>query len=334
MDNKLILITGANGFVGTALCSELLRRGAGIRAVVRQLPPFTKLESPQGIETTSVGPISADTDWKLALYGVRFVVHLAARTHILHEDAGDSLAKYRQINVEATARLARMAAAAGVNRFIFLSSVKVNGERTLDHPFADHSTPRPEDAYGISKWEAEQALARIAKETGMEVVVLRSPLVYGPGVKGNFLRLMGWVARGTPLPFASLANRRSLIYVGNLVAAVTACIEARAAAGKTYLVSDGEDVSTPDLIRAVAAALGVRPRLFPVPPTVLRLGAVTLGQGAEMRRLLDSLQVDGSRIRDELGWRPPYTLAEGLSQAAQWYGNMIDRERACDLSKG
>ena len=330
----MILVTGADGFIGSALCGELLRKEVRVRAACRKLPIYPKAQSQQRMETTAVGPISADTDWKPALAGVESVIHLAARTHILHENSGDALAKYRQINVEATARLARMSAAAGVNRFVFLSSVKVNGERTLDHPFADHSTPRPEGAYGISKWEAEQALARIAKETGMEVVVLRSPLVYGPGVKGNFLRLMRWVARGTPLPFASLANRRSLIYVGNLVAAVIACIEARAAAGKTYLVSDGEDVSTPDLIRAVAAALGVRPRLFSVPPTLLRLGAVTLGQGAEMRRLLDSLQVDGSRIRDELGWRPPYTLAEGLAQAAQWYGSMIDRERACDLSKG
>jgi len=230
------------------------------------------------------------------------------------------------VNVKATERLARMAAASGVKRFIFMSSIKVNGERTFDRSFTDADSPRPEDAYGISKWEAEQALARIAKETGLELVVLRAPLVYGPGVKGNFLRLMRLIARGAPLPFASVANRRSLVYVGNLVDAISACIEVPAAAGNTYLVSDGEDVSTPELIRALAAALGVPLRLFPLPPAVLKISGALVGKRGAIDRLTQSLQVDSSRIRAGLGWRPRFTLTEGIEQTARWYRETVTGE--------
>ena len=212
-----------------------------------------------------------------------------------------------------------MAAASGVKRLVFMSSIKVNGERTSGHPFTETDAPLPEDAYGISKWEAEQALGRIAHQTGLEIVVLRSPLVYGPGVKGNFLRLMALVVRGYPLPLASIHNRRSLIYVGNLVDAIIACLEQSAAAGKTYLVSDGEDISTPELIRAIASVLGIRAKLFPCPATFLTIGAALLGKSREVDRLIGSLQVDSSRIRAELAWQPRISLAQGLEQTAQWY---------------
>jgi nucleoside-diphosphate-sugar epimerase len=323
---RQILVTGANGFVGQALCKTLRLKGYPVRAAVRTSATDTKADFAIRTETVVVGSITAGTDWTSRLTGVEVVVHLAARTHIIHENAGGVLVRYRQVNVEATERLASMAAASGVKRFVFMSSVKVNGERTFDHSFTEIDMPQPGDAYGISKWEAEQALARIAKETGLEFVVVRSPLVYGPGVKGNFLHLMRLIARGTPLPLASVANRRSLIYVGNLVDAITACIEAPAAASKTYLVSDGEDVSTPDLIRAMAAALGVPARLFPFPAALLRLGAGMLGKSAEIARLIGSLQVDSTRIQNELGWRPRSTLTEGIEQTARWYRRLTGDE--------
>jgi nucleoside-diphosphate-sugar epimerase len=312
--DKRILVTGASGFIGRALVAHWKSTGIFIRAAVRR--PTT---STAANETVLTGNIDRHTDWKAATVGITTIIHLAARAHALGEASANALPKFRAVNVEGVEHLAHAAATTGVRRVVLLSSVKVNGEHTGLHPFIESDMPQPEDAYGISKWEAEQALARVAKETGMEFVVLRAPLVYGPGVKGNFLHLMRWIARGTPLPFASVANRRSLIYVGNLVDAITACIEAPAAAGKTYLVGDREDVSTPHLIRALAAALGVQARLFPCPAALLRLGAGMLDKSAEIARLTGSLQVDSARIRNELGWRPRFTLPEGLEQTARWY---------------
>ncbi len=310
---RQILVTGADGFVGQTLCKALHRGGYAVRGAVRTLGYEN-----QKTQTVAVGPMTAETDWASALEGVDAVVHLAARTHVTGEAPDGVLAKYRQVNVEATERLARMAAASGVKRLVFMSSVKVNGERTSDHPFTENDAPLPEDAYGISKWEAEQALGSIANQSELEVVVLRSPLVYGPGVKGNFLRLMTLVFRGYPLPLASVHNQRSLIYIGNLVDAIIACLE-QSAAGKTYLVSDGEDISTPELIRAIASALGIRPKMFPCPATLLTIGAALLGKSREVDRLIGSLQVDSSRIRAELAWQPRISLAQGLEQTAQWY---------------
>jgi UDP-N-acetyl-alpha-D-quinovosamine dehydrogenase len=307
-----LLVTGASGFVGRALCDSLAASGRAPRRGLRRSPAGTP-------DAIGVGDIGPDTQWASALDGVRCVVHLAARTHVLRESAADPLAEYRRINVLGTERLAREAAAAGVRRFVFLSSVKVNGERTAANPYAEDDTPRPEDAYGVSKLEAEQALARLAAETRLEVVVLRPPLIYGPGVKGNFLRLMDVVARGVPLPLASVANRRSLIYVGNLVEAITRAIDAPQAAGRTYLVSDGEDVSTPELLRGIARALGARSRIFSCPPLLLRIAGRLSGRGAEIARLTGSLQVDGARIRRELGWTPGFRLEEGLAETARWY---------------
>jgi len=315
-----VLVTGANGFVGAALCRALTEAGVTVRRAVRRT---TAAENQPKASTIEVGEIGAATDWTRALRNVACVVHLAARTHVLRETAADPLAEYRRINVAATERLARSAAACGVRRLVLLSSVKVNGERTDALPFTEDDAPHPEDAYGKSKWEAEQALARVAAETGLQAVVLRPPLVYGPGVKGNFLRLMAWVARGWPLPLGSVENRRSLIYVGSLADAIVKAIETPRAAGETFFVADSEDVSTPDLVRGLAAALGVKPRLLPFPLAPLRLASALAGRGAEFARLTGSLQVDSSRIQRKLDWRPRFTLAQGLAETARWYRSAV-----------
>jgi UDP-glucose 4-epimerase len=307
-----VLVTGANGFIGRALCEALTAAGRRFRAAVRG--PQAGLRN-----AVAVGDIGPDTNWSAALEGVDSIVHLAARTHVLRETAADSLAAYRRTNVAGTERLARVAAKRGVRHLVFLSSVKVNGELTRERPFTEEDAPRPEDSYGISKAEAERALAGIAAETGLHVTVLRPPLVYGPGVKGNFLRLMRLVARGVPLPLGRIDNRRSFIYVGNLVHAVVQSLDVPRAASRTYLAADGEDLSTPDLVRGLAAALGVRPRLVSCPLLPLKLASTLVGRGAEFARLAGSLQVDSSRIRRELDWRPRYSLAQGLADTARWY---------------
>jgi nucleoside-diphosphate-sugar epimerase len=310
-----MLVTGAAGFVGQALIAALHTRQRSVRRALRNPAPDNK-----GSDFVS-GDLTADTDWRPALQGIDCVVHLVARTHTPEESGSDALTIYRQINVEATRRLAQQAAAAGVRRFVFLSSVKVNGESTGEHPFSADDTPQPLDAYGISKREAEDVLRAIGTATGMEIVILRPPLVYGPGVKGNLLRLLQAVARGTPLPLASINNRRSLVYIGNLVDAIIACMDAPAAAadGKTFLVSDGEDVSTPALVRKLAAALGTAPRLLPCPPALLHVGAALLGKRAAAMRLTGSLAVDSSALRLQIGWQPRYSLDQGLNATAQWY---------------
>jgi len=312
---RRILVTGAGGFIGSALVPALSAAGYATRRAVRRLP---EQQSPEG-ETTAVGDIDETTDWTEALRDIEIVLHLAARTHVLHETASDPLAAYRRVNVKGTRRLATQAAAAGVRRMVFLSSIKVNGERTFARPYTEDDTPQPEDAYGTTKWEAEQTLRAIGRETGLEVVILRPPLVYGPGVKGNFLRLMKLVSRGSPLPLASVRNQRSMVYVGNVVDAILTCIKAPAAAGRIYLVSDGHDLSTPDLVRALARCLGVAPRLFPFPPSFLMLAASLVGKREEAARVLGSLQVDSSRIQRELGWRPPRMTEDGLAQTARWF---------------
>ena len=309
--SRMILVTGATGFVGSTVHEAL-----NGRTVCRALRQAAVDALPGDVVVGDIGP---GTDWRAALQGIDCVVHLAARTHVLQEDTADPLAAYRRINVEATRRLAQQAAAAGVRRFVFLSSIKVNGETTGDHPFTRNDTPQPQDAYGISKREAEDALRQIGTDTGMEIVILRPPLVYGPGVKGNFLRLLQAIARGMPLPLASIHNRRSLVYVGNLADAIITCMDTPAAAGKTYLVSDGEDVSTPALIRKLAAALGKSSRLLPCPPALLHFGAALLSKRAAMMRLTGSLTVDASALRQELGWQPRYSLDQGLTATAQWY---------------
>lgn len=312
-----LLVTGANGFVGRMLCSHLADSGYAVRGSQRN---YHQLDIGQDIEWAKISSIGPVTIWADALQEISIVVHLAARVHIVRDRISDPLAEFRQVNVQGTLNLARQAADAGVKRFVFVSSVKVNGESTAeDETFSDSSQAAPQDAYGISKWEAEQGLQHIARETGMEVVIIRPPLVYGPGVKANFLRLLDLVWRGVPLPLGSVRNLRSLIYLGNLVDAIVTCVTHPKAAGQTFLVSDGEDVSTPELIRRMAHALGRPTRLLPVPPGLLRLGGEIVGKGDEVGRLLDSLVIDSSKIRRELGWKPPFTMEEGLRETAAWY---------------
>jgi nucleoside-diphosphate-sugar epimerase len=314
--NKLYLITGANGFVGQALCKRMISNGWRVRGTVRNRPlAFSRVVGAEAIEIPS---IDSKTDWSKALVGVDTVVHLAARTHVMIEDSHDPLEAYRLINVAGTERLARSAGTFGVERFIYLSSVKVNGEGRAER-YTELDIPAPEDPYGISKWEAEQVLYDIAGRTGLEVVALRPPLVYGPGVKANFLRLLDLIYRGIPLPLASVDNRRSLIYLENLVDAIVTCINNPKATGQTYFVSDGDDASTPELIRRVATVLGRPARLFPFPPALMHVAGKILGKSAAMERLLGSLTVDPGKIRRELQWEAPYTMVQGLQETADWY---------------
>lgn len=307
-----VLVTGATGFVGRALMVSLVRAGITPRATLRR-------STEMGVgEAVVVGDIGPDTDWSAALTSCDAVVHLAARVHVLHEQAGDSLAAFRRTNTAGTLNLARQAAAAGVGRFVFLSSIKVNGEGR-DAPYTEADKPAPEDAYGQSKWEAEQGLRAIERETGLEAVILRPPLVYGPGVKANFLSLMRAVDAGWPLPLGAVRNQRSLLYLGNLVDAIRACLTHPAAAGQTFVLSDGAPLSSAELARALAIALGRPARLPSVPLGLLRVGTRLLGRGGAMNRLLGSLAVDDSLIRARLGWRPPYSLEAGMNETVFAY---------------
>ncbi|KAF0101276.1 MAG: putative UDP-glucose 4-epimerase [bacterium] len=300
-----VLVTGATGFVGRALCDHLLQKWHGCIPAVR-------LASGLPHECV-VGDMGRETDWRMALSGCDAVVHLAARVHVMHDTASDSLALYRATNTDATLNLAHQAAQAGVKRFVFVSSIKVNGEGR-DAPYRETDAPAPEDPYAISKWEAEHGLREIESATGMEVVILRPPLVYGPGVKANFRRLLDMVARGWPLPLGAIENRRSLLYLGNFVDAIRVCVEHPAAAGQTFLIDDGQPVSTPELVRAVARAMGRPARLLPVPVGMLEFAGTLLGKRAAVARLTGSLWVDSSLIRARLGWAPPYSMAVGLAE--------------------
>jgi nucleoside-diphosphate-sugar epimerase len=312
---KVALVTGASGFVGSAVCAEMLRRGWRVRAALR-----SSAQSPEGLEVAEVGDIGGATDWTNALRGVEVVIHLAARVHVMKDTSADPLAEFLKINLHGAENLARQAARAGVKRFVYVSTVKVNGESaTGAHIFTESDQPAPQDPYGISKWQAEQALQRIARETGLEVVIVRPPLVYGSGVKGNFISLLAAIDRGVPLPLAGAHNARSLVYVGNLVDALIACATHPAAAGQTYLVRDGEDVSTAVLVEKIALALGRRSRSFYFPPVLLRAAASLLGRSEQIDRLFGSLRVDDRKLRGELGWSPPYTLDQGLRATVAWY---------------
>jgi nucleoside-diphosphate-sugar epimerase len=266
-----------------------------------------------------VEPLSETSDYSTALQGVDTVIHLAARVHVMRDTASDPLGEFRRVNASGTARLARQAARAGVRRFVFLSTVGVNGKLSARGPFTESDHPRPHNDYAVSKLEAEVALAEIAFETGLELVVVRAPLVYGPGNPGNFLALLGSVSRGIPLPLASIENLKSFVYSANLADALACCASHPGAVGQTFLVSDGEDVSTPQLLRRVACALGRPSRLLPFPVGLLRLAGTLAGKTAALERLLGSLQVDSSKIRRELGWTPPYSMEQGLAATALWY---------------
>lgn len=312
-----VLITGANGFVGQALCAQAAAQGFAVRAALRKLGAVS-----DNIETVVVGEINGATDWRSALRDVDVVIHLAARVHVMRESAENPIEEFRKVNVAGTEHLARSAAACGVKRLVFVSSIGVHGKQTnLGRSFSELDKPYPHNDYALSKWEGELALHRVAHETGLEVAIIRPPLVYGAGAPGNFAQMLKVLAKNIPLPLASIENRRSLVYIGNFVDALLRCVTHPAAAGQTYLVSDGEDVSTPDLLRQLGAAMGHPARLLPCPPVLLKLAGRLVGKSGQIDRLLGSLQVDSSKIRRELGWQPPYTLQQGLQATAEWYRN-------------
>jgi UDP-glucose 4-epimerase len=303
-----VLVTGANGFVGATLCTQLAALGYEIVPAVRRQ---------SGIANELIVHDSAS--WRFALKDVRCVIHLAGRAHVMHDQEQDPLKAFRESNVNATVELAKRSAEAGVRRFVFVSTIKINGEENANEGGLSHDDPvNPRDPYAISKWEAEQILWRVSAETGMQVVVLRPPLVYGPRVKGNFLRLLQAVERGWPLPFGRIQNKRSLIYVGNLISAINFCMVHQAAAGKTLMVSDNDDLSTPDLICCMATVLGKNPRLLPVPPIIMYSLAKLVGKDDTVNRLFGSLYLNINPIL-QMGWLPPYTMRDGLIATADWY---------------
>ena len=313
---QTVLVTGANGFVGRALCVDLARRGYSVRAAVRELSRATGLPG----QIVQVADIGADADWSSALAGIDAVVHLAARVHVMRDNVLQPRAAFRAVNVGATERLARAAVAQGVKRFVYVSSIKVNGEGTPPgRPYTSDDVPAPVDPYGISKHEAEQALRQLAQETGLEVVIIRPVLIYGPGVKANFLSMMRWLHWGIPLPLGAIKNQRSLVALDNLVDLIVTCLHHPNAPNQTFLVSDGQDLSTTALLRRTAAALGRPARLTPVPVRVLRTAARLLGKADFAERLCGSLQVDISKTRELLGWAPPVSVDEALKQTAQHF---------------
>lgn len=314
-----VLVTGANGFVGQSLCLGMAVRNFSVLKAVRHTEQRNS-EAECG-KCVSVGNIGPTTDWRHALKGVNTVVHLAARVHVLKEIVSDPLAEFRKVNVYGTEHLAKIAAEAGVHRLVYVSSIGVNGKKTNKQSdcFSESDPPAPYDPYTTSKWEAEQALFRVSKETSLEIVILRPPLVYGPRAPGNFDRLINLVHRGFLLPLASVKNKRGFIYVGNLVSAIVACVRHPVAAGKIFLVSDGEDCSSPELIRRIAQALNRPARLLPFPPALLRMAGKLTGRLATVDRLLGSLVIDSSKIRRELDWKPPYSMDQGLKETAEWF---------------
>lgn len=308
----MILLTGATGFLGSALLASLETREQ-VRIAVRQTSN-NSVDFSSKVDAVHVS-LCPEHDWSQALSGVSVIIHCAARVHVMREAAIDPLAEFRRVNVEGTLRLARQAAEAGVKRFVFMSSVKVNGEATvLGRAFTEADAAAPQDAYGQSKHEAEVALRQLASKTGMEVVIVRPPLIYGPGVKANFAALMLAVQRGWPLPLGAIHNERSLVALDNLVDFILTCLTHPNAAQHTFLVSDGHDLSTTELVRGMGRAAGVNPRLLPIPARMLQTAASLLGKGAVAQRLCGNLQVDISKARALLGWTPPISVDEGLAR--------------------
>lgn len=314
MNASKVVVTGGGGFVGEALIRRLLLDGKFL--------PIAAARGATGLEGRCP-VVSLDLTEPCvmpSLEGVQVVVHAAARVHVMNETATDALAMFRSINVDGTLRLARHAAESGVARFIFISSIKVNGESTVaGKAFTADSVPAPVDPYGVSKYEAEECLKKLSIETGMELVIIRPPLVYGPGVRANFLSMMRWLNRGLPLPLGAIGNRRSLVAIANLVDLIITCIEHPAAANQTFLVSDGEDLSTTQLLRHLARALGKKPLLMPVPQWLLILVASVFGRQAIAQRICGSLQVSIEKNRDVLGWIPPVTVDKAMLQTARYY---------------
>ncbi len=328
--NERVLVTGADGFVGRYVCRKLISSGfiphAGVRTL--QLWPELQRVVPGLTEHSLLGDLSADPELRSPLNGVSVVVHLAARVHVMKESARDPLQEYRRVNVDGTRSIALAAIAAGVRRFIFVSTVKVQGESTSQKPFREDMAPHPEDAYAVSKLEAEEALRTIAAESGLEVVIVRPPLVYGPGVRGNFLRLMKFVDRALPLPWPKSGNCRSMIGADNLADFLVRCVDHPKAAGQRFLVKDSEDISTRELVARLARCLARPVRLVPVPEALVRLAARLTFKEEAANRVLDSLVIDSRRAQQELQWTPPVTLDDGLAATARWYRELTLAERA------
>jgi len=315
MNNASVLVTGANGFIGQPLCSYLLSKGYSVRAALRSKD--TPL--PKECVPVVVGELNEHTQWKGALSGITTVIHLAGRAHVMKELSSDALSLYRQTNTAGTKQLARMAVENGVRRFIFISSVKVNGEYTLQAPFTEKDPPHPCDPYAVSKWEAECALRELTQENIMELVILRLPLVYGPGVKANFLRLISLVDKGVPLPLKNINNKRSLIALDNVIDIISHCIDHQNAANETFLLSDGHDLSTAELVELIARALKKPGRLFPFPAGLLRFLGRLINKNEEMQRLVGSLVVDSEKIQNMLSWSPVITVEAAVQKTVDWY---------------
>lgn len=314
---QVVLITGANGFIGRALCAAFVRRGFVVKGAVRET-----FELPMGVIPVVVGNLDGETNWSDALTGVDVVIHLAARAHVLIESAINPQQEFLKVNAAGTQHLATWAANMDVKRFVYVSSIGVNGLNTeAGRAFTEADVPNPHNAYTLSKWEAERALHRISAESKLEIVILRPPLVYGVAAPGNFAEMLRVIFKGIPLPLASVHNLRSLIYIDNLIDALILCATHSAAAGQTYLVSDGEDISTPDLLRHLGIAMGHPVRLFSFPHKLLSFAAATVGKTEQVKRLTGSLQINSGKIRRELNWIPPYSLQQGLQATAEWYRN-------------
>lgn len=322
--NNLLLVTGANGFIGRYLCRELINSGHDVRSVVRnKSSPCSSLVQAQQVVIGDIGP---DTQWNGILSGVGCVIHLAARVHIMKEGTRVQLDEYRRVNLEGTVQLAKMAASVGVKRFIYISSIKVNGELSGTRPFTSDDKKAPIGPYATSKAEAERQLHCIFDETGMKFVIIRPPLVYGPGVRGNFLRLLRVIDKGMPLPLSSVKNKRSMASLENITSLIIRCIEHKKAAGEIFLVSDDNDWSTPHLVQRIAYHMGRPTRVFPVPVPLLKLVGTILGSSNTVSRLCGSLEVEIGKTKNYLDWTPPQTPDEGVRQAVEWY---LDNKNAC-----
>ncbi len=312
----MILVTGATGFVGKEVIAALLKQGEQVRACVRQKTEHL----PQNIEIAKTGELSPSFNWSPFLSGVQTIIHLAARVHVMDDSASDPLKEFRNVNTESTLNLAKQAAEAGVQRFVFISSIKVNGEETaLGSPYSPESTANPSDPYGISKFEAEEGLLQISKKTNLEVVIIRPPLIYGPGVKANFRAMIKLANLGLPIPLGNIKNKRSLIALDNFVSFILCCAKHPKAKNEVFLISDGEDVSTSELVSALGKALGKPAKLFSLPPVLFLLAGFILNKGNMVQRLKGSLQVDSSKATTLLGWKPTVTMEEALKKTVTAY---------------
>lgn len=320
---KKVLVTGANGFVGRRVCLLLQKEGYKVRGAVRDYDGHRDADKAKNAalvnNIVSVGNIDGSTDWSEALDDIDIVVHLAARVHVMQETSKTPLESFRSVNVHGTEQLARMAIEKGVKRFVYISSISIHGNSTGDRAYTEDDEAQPHSPYAISKWEGELALRKIENESDLEVVIIRPPLVYGEGVGGNFLRLMQWTHRGFPLPLKKIMNKRSFIGIENLVDLIACCVSNPNAAGETFVASDGEDLSTPDLIERVAKLMDRSARLIPVPVRVIRKLGKIAGKEDVLDRLCNSLQVDAKKARCMLDWKPRVSLDEGLSRTVKWY---------------